>query len=108
MKTAIILAIIGFAIVYGLTNSIDKLQDEVNHENTKLSLENNGKEGEFSNNIAQLFPDFEEMKYFVENEVSDETTQKRVLKEIEKIQEEYIGGSISSQEVITKLSKVKK
>jgi len=55
--------------------------------------------------MLALFPNFLEMTYFVNNQVEDDGLfKKKLLEHINSVQESYIGGSLSDEQVKLKLS----
>jgi hypothetical protein len=55
--------------------------------------------------MLALFPNFSEMTYFVNNQVEDDGLfKKKLLEHINSVQESYIGGSLSDEQVKLKLS----
>ncbi len=122
-KTAVVAGVIIFSIVYLLTGFVNGLNDEVDvsygfHEkeliagdkviNSTLSLEENKKiwnSSPLKIEMLTLFPRFEEMKEFVNNNIEDDTFKNRLLTHIDDVQEKYIGGTLTQESAKASLSK---
>jgi len=134
-KTVFLFGMVIFAVVSWLIGFVNELHEDVNvlhplekftstsKDNKSYRLDINGNEilelGGFSLEekkklwnasplkveMINLFPDFSEMKYFIQNRIEDDGSFSReFLSYIEDIQGEYIGGALSSDNVKLKLS----
>jgi len=76
---------------------------------SKLSLQekkNRWTNSILKNDMLALFPQFSEMRYFVENHIEDDGAFKQeLLEHINSVELEYIGGSLTGQSAKASLSK---
>jgi len=134
-QTIIFFGIIISLIVFWLIGFVNSLNDEmeINHklsDDTSVLMQNNtgstiyGGETLSFNNLSlkkkkllwnsssvkvemlELFPDFMEMKTFIEENIEDDGTFKNdLLKKIDDVEFKYIGGSMNTQSAKSALSK---
>lgn len=123
-KTLVIVGVIVVSIVYWLTGFINGLNDEVDvsygfHEkelitgekviNSTLSIEENRKiwnSSPLKKEMLALFPKFQEMKEFVNNNIEDDTFKNKLITNIDNVQEQYIGGKLTPNSAKAYLSKL--
>lgn len=133
-QTIIFFGIIISLIVFWLIGFVNSLNDEmeVNHklsDDTSVLMQNNtgstiyGGETLSFNNLSlkkkkllwnsssvkvemlELFPDFMEMKTFIEENIEDDIFKNDLLKKIDDVEFKYIGGSMNTQSAKSALSK---
>jgi len=56
--------------------------------------------------MVELFPNFSEMKYFVEEHIEDDDFKKLLLSHVEDVEFKYIGGSLTVAEAKQELSNI--
>ena len=134
-KTVIFFGIIIFIIISWLVGFVNELHDDVDvnygfNEKTMIEgdmknykLDSNGNEilelstlsledkkrlwnnSPLKEEMINLFPDFSEMKYFIENRIDDDGVFKRkLLTHTQSVQEKYIGGGMSGESAKNMLS----
>jgi len=131
-KTIISFGVIVFLIISWLIGFVDKLDEDidVNHgfkekaviegnykldsignevlELSTLSLEEKKRlwnQSQLKEEMIDLFPDFSEIKYFIENRLEDDGSFKNeLLTYVEQVQDNYIGGGLSSSKAKIMLS----
>jgi len=131
----IFVGLILVAIISFLINSINTLQDgtdvnygfqenvELHGDNGKYSIDSQGNEilklhslsfqeqkklwnnSVLKEDMVALFPNFSEIKYFIDEHIEDDGKFKqKLLKHVEKVELEYIGGNIKEQSAKATLS----
>ena len=136
-KTMIVAGVVIFTIVSWLTTFVNEIHEDVDvsygfHEKELIAGEEsnyivdvNGKKvlqlqtlsmqekkslwnkSTLKNEILELFPDFTEIKYLINNQIEDDDGlfKQELLNHIDSVQEEYIGGSLSEEQVKERLLK---
>jgi hypothetical protein len=131
-KTVISFGVIVFLIISWLIGFVDKLDEEVDVNygfNEKAMVEGNYKLDSIGNEVLELstlslaekkrlwnqsqlkeeminlFPNFSEIKYFIENRLEDDGSFKHeLLTYVEHVQDNYIGGGMSGKKAKIMLS----
>ena len=133
-QTIIFFGIVISLIVFWLIGFVNSLNDEmeINHklsDDTSVLMQNNtgstiygGQTLAFNNlslkkkkllwssssvkeEMLELFPDFMEMKTFIEENIEDDIFKNDLLKKIDDVEFKYIGGSMNTQSAKSALSK---
>ena len=135
-KTMIFAGVVIFIIVSWLTGFVNELHDDVDvsygfHEKAVLTgdtsnyrVDVNGKKvlqldtlsmqekknlwnaSTLKEDMLVLFPDFSEIKYFINNQIEDDGLFKQeLLEHVQHVEEDYIGGNISEERAKASLSK---
>lgn len=133
-KGLLIFVTIGLGAVYFLTNVVGEIQDDVNYSSSSsensmqyeqyyafdvvgdriLKVENldAGKqlkvwnESELKLEFLELFPDFEGMKKYVGSRVEGDPLQKTILKKIDSIEFQFLGGTLSGLQAKSTLESI--
>jgi len=134
-KTVIFFGIVVFFIISWLIGFVDNLEDDVDVSygfNEKsivvgdikdYKLDSSGNEilelstfsldekkrlwseSSLKEEMIELFPDFSEIKYFIENRIEDDGSFKNeLLAHVEDVQENYLGGGVTGRKAKIMLS----